>query len=572
MGPGYLLPRMAALGIEWIRLTPEAVQIGLASQSAGCCCPACGQRSSRVHSHYNRTLQDLPAHGRVIQLQIRIRRFFCDFPDCRQQTFAERFPEVTNAHWRKTCRLTQALRQIGFAAGGESGARLAGELGMPLSPDTMLRLMRRTALLTIAEPRVLGVDDWAFHRSQRYGTILCDLELHRPIDLLPERSASTLAAWLQRHPGVQFISRDRSSEYAKGASVGAPQATQIADRWHLLHNLIEAFDRALDRNHALLAQTAKALDQAVAARIPPTAAEDRVPPAPQVPVLVEPSKLPPKQPTQRQRRQEQRRARRRARFDQVKELQVQGVPLLRIAKQLHLARCTVCRYARTEQFPERAVRHGKDIVSQTFCRRSRSACPLDPYLDYLKRRWDAGCHNATQLYREVKEQGFTGSPYMVRRRVVSWREPTESGQASGRQPECRPAWRPSPRTVTWLLLKPDRDHSPEQEIFLAALQQRWPELMENVALIQEFRSLLCQGHPADLEAWVALADDASILPEIKQFAQNLQLDWAAALEAVRQPWSNGQVEGQVNRLKLIKRQMYGRANFDLLRQRVLHAN
>ena len=150
------MPRMAALRVEWIRLTPEVVQIGLASQSTFCSCPACGQRSSRVHSHYNRTLQDLPAHGRVIQLQIRIRRFFCDFPDCRRKTFAERFPEVTNAHWRKTCRLTQALRQIGLAAGGESGARLAGELGMPLSPDTMLRLMRRTALLTIAEPRCWG--------------------------------------------------------------------------------------------------------------------------------------------------------------------------------------------------------------------------------------------------------------------------------------------------------------------------------------------------------------------------------------------------------------------------------
>jgi transposase len=194
------------------------------------------------------------------------------------------------------------------------------------------------------------------------------LELHRPIDLLPERSASTLAAWLKHHPGIQIITRDRSSEYAKGATLGAPQARQIADRWHLLHNLIEAFDRALDRNYALLAQAAKTLDH-VAAQIQPTPAKDPVPLATQSPVLIESSNLQQKEPTRRQRRQEERRARRLARFEQVKALQANGEALLSIAKQLHLARCTVRRYARTEQFPERAVRRGKDIVSHAVCRR-----------------------------------------------------------------------------------------------------------------------------------------------------------------------------------------------------------
>jgi len=571
MEPGNLLPKMAALGIEWIRLAHGAVQIGLASRLVFCNCPACGRRSSRVHSHYVRILGDLPAHGRVIQLQLRVRRFFCDFPDCRRQTFAEPFSEVTNTHWRRTFRLTQALRQIGFAAGGECGARLAGELGMPISPDTLLRLMRRTPLSAMAEPRVLGVDDWAFHRSQRYGTILCDLELHRPIDLLPERSASILAAWLKQHPGVEIISRDRSSEYARGATLGAPQAKQVADRWHLLHNLIEAFDRALDRNHAILTQTAKELDQAVVSGIPPAAAQTPVGPVWQVPILIESSKSPSKEPSRRQLLQEQRRARRLAHFEHVKDLQTKGIPLLTIAKQLHLARGTVRRYARTEQFPERSARQGTCIVSRTPCRRSKAAGPLDSHLDYLKRRWDEGCHKAAQLYREIKDKGFTGSHHMVRRRVASWRQPGESGQTGGPS-EHQPAWHPSPRTVTWLLLKPNRKRSVEQEIFLTALRQRWPELMENVALIQEFRSVLCQRRPEDLNAWASLADEPSIMPEIRRFAHNLQQDWEAVMEAIRQPWSNGQVEGQVNRLKLIKRQMYGRANFDLLRQRVLHGN
>jgi len=194
-------------------------------------------------------------------------------------------------------------------------------------------------------------------------------------------------------------------------------------------------------------------------------------------------------------------------------------------------------------------------------------------VDYLKRRWEEGCYTAAQLYREVKERGFSGSRYMVRRRVAAWRNLGSVAPGHG-LPQVKTqeqGWRPSARGVTWLLLKPDKARSVEQQAFLVALQQRWPELPENVTLIQEFRSVLCQHHAADLEAWVALAGGPSILPEIKRFAQNLRQDWAAVTEAVQQPWSNGQVEGQVNRLKLIKRQMYGRANFDLLRQRVLHA-
>ena len=575
MGPACLFPD-SALAVEWIRLGPGAVQIGLEPTAAFCRCPTCGIASYRVHSHYVRELLDLPAHGRVIHLQIRLRRFFCDFRDCPQQTFAEQVPEVMMRHSRKTCRLIAGLQHIALSAGAESGARLSNCLGMPTSPDTLLRLIRRLAPQPVVGPRVLGVDDWAFHRGRRYGTILCDLESHRPVDLLPERSASSLAAWLREHPGTQIISRDRGSEYARGAAQGAPLAKQVADRWHLLHNLIEAFERALDRNHALLAQVAKTLHhrngQASSPLLQPVACSEvteRVehpvlPAAPTQPSIEQSPEPLPAQPTRRQKLQEQRRSRRLARYERIKELQAQGVPLLRIARQLNLARCTVRRYARSEEFPERPARRSRCIVSRTSIHRSRSAGPLDAYMDYLKQRWDEGCRKAAQLYREVKERGFTGSPYMVRRRVAEWRDKKESANSVS-------AWRPSARTVAWLLLKPDHDRPIEQIVFLNSLIEAWPALMESVTLIQEFRSLLCRRRPNDLQAWVELANEPSILPEIKQFAQNLHQDWAAVLEAVEEPWSNGQVEGQVNRLKLIKRQMYGRANFDLLRQRVLHA-
>jgi transposase len=378
---------------------------------------------------------------------------------------------------------------------------------MPISPDTMLRLMRQASLSAISEPRVLGVDDWAFHRSRRYGTILCDLELHRPVDLLPERSATILAAWLQRHPGIQIISRDRSGEYAKGASAGAPQARQVADRWHLLHNLVQAFEQALDRQHALLAEASQQLSSNILHASVPAPADSCTAANAVLPTI----KL-----TQRQQLQEGRRARRQSLYRQVKEFQYQGMKLRKIAQQLRLSRCTVRRYARGEQFPERASR-------------PKAVSSLDQFAGYLQRRWEEGCRSAAQLYREVKAQGFTGSSYMVRRRVAVWRDPADADHVTGSSPAATwdQSWRPSARSVAWLLLKPDKVRSTKQEAFLGALLQKCPELGENVSLIQEFRELLCHHNPDDLETWVELATEPQILREIKRFAQNLRQDWPA---------------------------------------------
>jgi transposase len=498
---------------------------------------------------------DVPAHGRVIELCIALRRFLCDVADCSHQTFAEQVPELMALGARKTCRLSIALRGIGMATGGEAGARLARQLSMPVSPATLLRLIRRMPLPTVPTPRVLGVDDWAFRRGQRYGTILCDLESHQLIDLLPERSAEVFAEWLRTHPGVEIISRDRGGEYARGASLGAPGAKQVADRWHLIHNLVQAFEHAMTRQHELLAEAAKVaakMMRPAAVEIPAMACVQPQGTASPIPVPVQPGR----EPTQRERRRAECQSRRQARFDQVKQLQAKGVSLRGIARQLKLSIHTVRHLARVEHAPEHASPRARPT-------------PLAGFIDYLKERWEQGCHNASQLYREVKERGFTGSLFMVQRQLTEWRNPTQDAPAPATQR------RPSGRNAAWMLLdtaKASTGRSKEREEFLSQLHQRCPGLADNVWIVHEFGRVLKDREPANLDAWMELVEEPGIMPEVKNFAHHLRQDWAAVVEAVRQPWSNGQVEGQVNRLKLIKRLMYGRGSFDLLRVRVLQMN
>ncbi len=194
------LPEAGWLRCQQVFVTPNLITIHAQSVYTTSRCPACHRRSSRIHSRHARTLADLPLHGTPVRLHLRVRRFFCDNPICVHRNFAERLPGVIARYGRRTIGLATALERIAFACGGEGGARLASKLGMPASADTLLRLIRRADRVEVVTPRVLGVDDWALRRGQRYGTIFCDLEPHRPIDLLPERSCEVLSTWLGDHP------------------------------------------------------------------------------------------------------------------------------------------------------------------------------------------------------------------------------------------------------------------------------------------------------------------------------------------------------------------------------------
>lgn len=547
-----LLP-MASLRLDDVAMSERTVMVTVASTSQQAECPSCGQVCHRGHSQYTRTLRDLPVSGQCVQLRLQVRRFFCDNPLCVRKTFTERLPDFAPKSARRTKRLAELQTVIGRALGGEAGARLVRHLAMPTSPDTLLRITRWQPPQAAATPRVLGIDDWAWKKGRQYGTILVDLERHRPVELLPDRTAETLAAWLHAHPGVEIISRDRSGAYAQGATQGAPKAVQVADRWHLLTNLREAIQRLLDRHHRSLP---------VLRPEPATAGQPAPAPsivAPETPALAPPAAAQPPH-TQAARLHQERRARRLERFNQVVTLRQRGVSIRAIAQQVGVARATVYRYLAADSFPELAKRQPAPSI-------------LDPWAPYLRQRWDAGCHNGSRLWREIQAQGYRGSRGPLSDWVAARRKtlppPTATAEAgSPHAPAPVTGRRLSARQAAWLVVKPPHALTGAEEEALTTMCQAQADIEQAYTLAQSFGQMVRERQCQVFDSWIASAQ-ATEIDELKSFAAHLRRDKRAVVAALALPWSNGQVEGQVNRLKLIKRTMYGRASFDLLRQRVL---
>jgi transposase len=538
-----VLPDRERLQCHEIQITDGQITIVVSGRSPIGQCPVCGQASARVHSRYARTLGDLPWQGLRVQVRWNSRKFFCQNGTCPRRIFTERLSDVAAPYGRKTQRLKLILSCLAFACGGEGGSRLAARLGIPASPDTLLRAISRSSIPDHPTPRVLGVDEWAFRRGQRYGTILCDLEQHRPVALLPDRSAESFAGWLREHPGVEIISRDRGDPFIKGAAAGAPGAVQVADRFHLVRNLRDALSRLIDRLSAQVTAAVRTINE-----------RKRTPPAPEaaLPTPKGDGDLAPATTTFQARRQE-RRAQRVQRYEAVVDLHNQGVSLRDIARRMGLDRGTVGRYLRAGAFPERAHRGYRRGV--------------DAHRDHLQRRWQAGCTNARLLFRELQDQGFTGSYYSVRRYVATWRNVR---RAESRVPD--PIRKPSSRCVAAWLLKPAAERSGEEQAFLDVLVEKCPVLKDAAEACGEFETLLRKRQCDVLDSWMEKATTGNAVPELRGFAEGLRDDLAAVRAAFTLPWSNGQVEGQVHRLKLIKRQMYGRAGFDLLQRRVPFSN
>ncbi len=231
-----LLPDVPGVQLREVLSDERSITLVMIMTRPSAPCPLCQQCSERVHGGYLRKIADVPWSGVPVRIRLRVRRFFCDNVDCHRRIFTERLAPAIAPYARRTRRLELLVESLGLVLGGEGGAPLARRLGMPTSPNSILRLLRRSSEQPVSTPRVLGVDDWAKRKRQTYGTILVDLEKRCPIDLLPDREPESLATWLRDHPGVGIITRDRSNDYAQGSAQGAPQARQVADRWHLIGN------------------------------------------------------------------------------------------------------------------------------------------------------------------------------------------------------------------------------------------------------------------------------------------------------------------------------------------------
>jgi transposase len=505
-------------------------------------CPACGQPSVRVHSHYVRRLRDLPVADRPVHVRLRVRRFWCDAPTCPQRTFAERLPDLAPLRARRTPRLTEALCAIGSVAGGEAGARLATRLQMATSGDTLLRLLRAIPPAEDASlPIVIGIDDFALRKGRTYGTLLVDLEHCRVIDLLPERTAESVAARLRALPNLTVVARDRSQEYARAVRAGAPQATQVADRFHLLSSLRKAVERYMHRVRPelrrVLLDPSRETPSAAAAV---DAAELDAPPPPRY----DPG------PARRQV-QTAKHAERQRRFQQVKAAQARGLNQHQIVRLTGLFRPTVRWWMTADVLPpeRRGYRRGGKV---------------EPYGPYLLQRLAEGCTNQTRLWQEITAQGFVGTRSLVAKWIRAHRQGLPA-PAAARLPPL-----PGPQALAWLVFHATEESLAEDDRSLWERLQPCEELVWVQGMVTGFATMVRERLVGAFDQWLADCR-AGPVPELRNFAVGLEKDGDAVRAALTLPWSNGPTEGHINKLKLLKRAAFGRMKLDLLRQRMLHA-
>ncbi|MDH2346805.1 ISL3 family transposase [Bradyrhizobium sp. SSUT77] len=517
MRTGFRISSLVPSGLvfDGVSDSEDSVILAVRSEAAEAQCPLCATASRRVHSHYIRHVADLPSAGRKVRLRLLTRRFTCEVPHCRRRIFAERFGEdVVPLRRRRTARLEHIVHHLGLALGGRPAASFAKRLMLPVSNDTLLRVVRRRTAMPMDPLLVVGIDDWAFRRNRRYGTIVCDLERRRIVALLPDRETATVQAWLSKHPGINIVSRDRGGGYGEAAAKALPNAIQVADRWHLMENASAAFLDAVRRSMSKIrtAIGATTIDLKLL-----TCAEK----------LRYQGYL---------RRQDSHAA--------IAALVSDGVPLKEIVRRTGHSRNLVRQISRGG---------GTDIF------RTRQST-LGGHLPFLDAQWSGGCRNGAELWRRLRGQGFKGSL----RVVAEWATRRRRAETISRQQLQRV---PAARTIAQLMTM-KRDHLTKAEtVTVAAIEQSVPMLADANALVGRFHAMIRKRAEIELEPWI----DESKRSLIGSFANGIANDKGAVHAAITQPWSNGQVEAQITKLKLVKRQMYGRAKLDLLQARLIGA-
>lgn len=555
MLPSDLLSQLIAAPLSPTDLvfTPNLIAVALASRAQIAPCPVCGQLSDRVHSRYRRILADLPLCGRQFVLVLRLRKFLCPNAGCLRHVFCERVHGLAAAHARSTTRLVHLQRMLGLALGGEPGSRLAAELAVPTSGDTILRRVKTTPAEPETSYRFVGIDDFALRKGHTYGTVLVDLQRGRVIDLFDGRDGVPVAEWLKSHPGIEVITRDRWAAYANACSAGAPQATQVADRFHLIGNIRELVERLFEQHASTLdtalepPPTAVVQSHREAMPTPVISSEQTPNPPPSATADCDPKPATDSPPVRSHRQQ-----RRQDRFDDVRRLRGEGQSIRRIARALRISSKTVLRYARCTRCPD-----------------WNPGVPRTTRLDRFQAQVDAfireGGRTATVLHRRLQGQGCQSS-YCVVLRFLG-RRLRAAGIApvgSSRGPP-RPR-RSSARQLSFEFVRRVENRSAEESERMEKVNAI-PELCGSLKLANELLEMTRGESKTLLSDWLGRAD-GSESGSVQSFAETLRTDSAAVQAALSTSWSNGPVEGQVNRLKFIKRSMYGHAGLALLRARV----
>lgn len=516
-------------------------------------CPRCNHTSRRVHSRYTRTLADLPWAGIPVQIRIKVRRFFCDGSECEQTIFSERLT-VAGPWARRTRRLGTILGRIGVVVGASSGSKLCKILGMPCGIDTLLNLVRRLPLPAPKDLRVIGIDDWAYKKGQSYGTIVVDHESGEVVDLLPDRMPETVATWLMEHPHIVVVSRDRAEANAQAIRLGAPMAVQIADRWHLLKNLSEALLRVFQMHHQTIEKRLAGLLKSA------TEMEGALYTANIQANLVAVTGESTLADTEDRSSGTPAHQRRQIRVEEAQRLHREGVDLGAIAARLGVH--------------PKTVRRSLDLPLPLSAQRSSRRSHLDPYAAYLRESFLAGCRNSARLAREIAAQGYRGGKTMVRSFVQELRRLTNASQrlasAGAAATRARIEKPPTIRHLAWCTTQPETALTSTQTRAISLLKGATPEIDIAIALSRRFAGLVREHSSDGLDSWLEEGARCGIAP-LRGFAKGLQRDHEAVAAALSLPWSNGRTEGHVNRLKCVKRTMYGRAKLDLLRHRLLAA-
>ena len=581
------LPLPEGMVIGQVEITAAQLTVEVISTQPVAHCPGCGSPSDQIHCQYQRTVHDVPCGGRKVVLRLRVRKFVCRSSSCPRKVFAERLPELVQPWARVSNRLLEELKAVGLAASAEVSERLAPRLGMQVKASTLLRYIRTIPSPPDAPVHVLGIDDFALRRGDCYGTILVNLETHRPLDLLPDRTADAVLPWLRSHPEITLVSRDRASAYADAVKRALPHAIQVADRYHLIQNLREHLQRLFDHKRTCLplvvdsspkGEQPSPADNSGAA--PAGEALVALPESSQVEVCDQPAEaVQLEQPrghsqtqeelsclTYAERKKQISREKRYARYEQVMALQRTGMGQRAIARELGVSRKLVRHFVSSPAFPERVPGTGQ---------RAAGKSKLAPYLPYLRERWSSGTHNGSRLFREIKERGYRGSRSLLGHLIAEWRAelPPKPRQGKPRKPRlASPAGqrRLSSRSASFLMILPSEKLTTRQRHQLEHICQASDELRTVYLLSQQFVTLLKERQVESLDGWLKRAKESQV-SELGSFVNGIARDYAAVRAACSLPWSNGIVEGHVNRLKFLKRQMFGRAHLDLLRVKVLHA-